>query len=98
MLVACRPAGLFALEAHYASLIAFAQCGPTRSAIASLLTEGQLTPPKSRVEVGPRKQKIGMWRQATARDIPYGISGRPSMTQGPGTSHDARKLALLERS
>src|SRR5271166_104664 len=60
--------------------------------------QGQLTPPKSHVEVGPRKQKIGTGEQAAARDIAYLISRRPSMTQGPETSYDAGKLALLERS
>jgi hypothetical protein len=35
MLVACRLAGLSALETYHASLIAFAQCRPTRSPNAS---------------------------------------------------------------
>ena len=48
--------------------------------------------------IGPRTQKIGTRGQAEARDISYLISGRPSMTQGPGTSYDAGKLALLQRS
>ena len=36
MLVACRLAGLSALETYYAGVRAPAQCGPTRSPIASL--------------------------------------------------------------
>jgi hypothetical protein len=48
--------------------------------------------------IGPRTQKIGTRGHAEAREVSYSISGRPSMTQGPGTSYDAGKLALLERS
>ena len=48
--------------------------------------------------IGPRTQKIGTCGQAAARDIAYLISVRPGMTQGPRTSYDAGKLALLQRS
>jgi hypothetical protein len=54
-------------------------------------------PPDKSDPIGPRTQKIGTREQAAARDISYLISGRPSMTQGPGTSYDAGKLAQRSR-
>ena len=82
MLVACRLAGLSALERHYAGVRTRAQFGPTRSAIA---------PPGTTISRDPGRAAFLLTYPGRRRGTLNSCGGEPTSTHQRGSPPSQRK-------